>query len=419
MVLDELAQVVYAPAKGFKKIIENPKYLGAFVVLVLFIALVVGFEFVQFSKIYVENTVPEVGQMQSFLNSTVWTSSSKVALKDNFADPFNYSIFVAALNGKYSMFGNSSLEMDASSTNNIVASLSNQFNVDCNAPSGYQNLSLTLKQVTPLVAPQKATLTLYSINETNFYVYDFTSYLSSRSAIGVWNNLTIPLGPSASSWTRTGSPSWGNVTALQLSLTYPTDSNITLRIGALFFRGQYQTPVQSASLGLLEQFLPSWAFWFILAWLVLTGVIYLFFYGLKTTRVWKPIFVGTGFALVVMVIRQAVDLIAAATLPVLHYPYDVTLGVRFNFFGATTYSGIASSLTTQSQAILKSINAATAGFGDVVLVLFVISYLWLIALCTTMIGTLKPEFSITKRFTIALLSVGATLLLVLLLVGFA
>ena len=419
MILDELAQVVYAPAKAFKKIIENPKYLSAFVVLVLFIALAVGFEFVQFSKIYVENTVPEVGDLQSFLNSTVWTSTSKVTLSNNFADPFNYSIFVAALNGYYSMFGNSSLEMDANNTNSITASISNQFNVKCIAPSGYQNLSLTLKQVEPSAAPQNATLTLYSLNQANFYTYDLTSSLSSVSTVGVWNNLTIPLGPNASGWTRTGSASWGNITALQLSLTYPADSNITIRIGALFFRGQYQTPVQSGSLGLLEQFLPSWAFWFILAWFVLTGMIYLFFYGLKTTRVWKPIFIASSLALFVMAIRQAVDLVAAATLPVLYYPYDVTLGVRFNFFGATIYSGVASSLTTQSQAILKSINAATAGFGEVVLALFVISYLWLVALCTIMIGTLKPEFSVTKRFTIAVISVGVTLLLVLLLVGFA
>jgi hypothetical protein len=419
LLLDELAQVVYAPAKAFKKIVENPKYVTAFLVLVLFIAFAVGFEFVQFSKIYVENTVPEVGSLQNFLNSTVWTASSKVALSNNFADPFNYSIFVAALSGYYSMFGNSSLEMDANNTNSITASLSNQFRVDCGAPSGYQNLSLTLKQVKPSVAPQNATLTLYSFSETNFYTYDLTSSLSSLSTIGVWNNLTIPLGPNASGWAKTGSASWGNITALQLSLTYPTNSNITLRVGALFFRGQYQTPVQSGSLGLLEQFLPSWAFWFILAWFVLTGMIYLFFYGLKTTRVWKPIFIATSLALFVMVIRQAVNLVAAAALPVLYYPYDVTLGVRFNIFGATTYSGAASSLTTQSQAILKSINSATAGFGDVVLVLFAISYLWLVALCTIMVGTLKPEFSVAKRFTIALVSVGVTLLLVLLLVGFA
>ncbi len=49
-------QVIYAPAKAFKKIIENPKYLGALLVLILFVGLAMGFEFVQFSKIYTENT---------------------------------------------------------------------------------------------------------------------------------------------------------------------------------------------------------------------------------------------------------------------------------------------------------------------------------------------------------------------------
>ncbi len=418
MILDDLAQVVYAPAKAFKRIIESPKYLGVILVLVLFVGLIVGFEFVQFSKIYIENTSPEVGNLQSYVNSTIWTNSSNVALSDSFSDPFNYSIFVAALGGNYSLFGNSSLEMDALNTNTITAALDNVFNVDCNSPSGFQNLSMTIKQVAPSVSPKSATLTLYSLSNTDFYSYDLTSSLSNTAQIGTWNNLTIPLGSQASGWTSTGSPSWGNVTALQLSLTYPANSNITLRIGALFFRGQYQTPVQSGSLGLIEQFLPTWAFWFILAWFILTATIYLIFYALKTTRVWKPIFVATGFALVVMVIRAAVNLVAAATLPTLYYPYDVTLGVRFNFFGATTYSGMISSLTTQSQAILNSINAATAGFENVLLVMFVISYVWLVALSTIVVGTLKPEFSSSKKITISLLSVGVMVFLLLLLVGY-
>jgi len=373
---------------------------------------------VQFSKIYIENTSPEVGNLQSYVNSTIWTNSSNVALSDSFSDPFNYSIFVAALGGNYSLFGNSSLEMDALNTNTITAALDNVFNVDCNSPSGFQNLSMTIKQVAPSVSPKSATLTLYSLSNTDFYSYDLTSSLSNTAQIGTWNNLTIPLGSQASGWTSTGSPSWGNVTALQLSLTYPANSNITLRIGALFFRGQYQTPVQSGSLGLIEQFLPTWAFWFILAWFILTATIYLIFYALKTTRVWKPIFVATGFALIVMVIRAAVNLVAAATLPTLYYPYDVTLGVRFNFFGATTYSGMISSLTTQSQAILNSINAATAGFENVLLVMFVISYVWLVALSTIVVGTLKPEFSSSKKITISLLSVGVMVFLLLLLVGY-
>lgn len=415
MILDDLAQVVYAPTKAFKKIIENPKYLGAILVLVLFIGLIVGYEFVQFSKIEVENTNPEVGSLQTYLNSTVWTSSSNLNLTNNFSDFFNYSIFVAALATNYSMFGNSSLEMDAVNSNSVTATLSNVFDVDCGS-SGFQNLSMTIKQVEPsLTLPQSATLTLYSVNDTDFYTYNL---LPSYADIGSWDNLTIPLGPDASGWSSTGSPSWGNITALQLGFTFPSDSNITLRLGALFFRGEYQTPVQTGSLGLLEQFLPTWAFWYILAWFVLTGVIYIFFYALKTTRVWKPIFVAAGYALIVMVIRAVVDLVAAATLPVLYYPYDVTLGVKFNLFGATTYAGTASSLTAQSQAMLNSINSATAGFEYVLLVVWAISYVWLGFLGSIIVGTLKPEFSQPKRIAISLVSVGVTLLLLLLLVGY-
>lgn len=414
MILNDLAEVIYAPIKAFKKIVENPKYLGAILVLILFVGLAMGFEFVQFSKIYTENTVPAVGQQQDFLNSTSWSSNGH--LSDNFADPFNYSIFVAALDANYSLFGNSSLEMDAIHTNNITAALGNVFNVDCNAPSGFQNLSLTMKQVAPSSPPQSASLTLYSINDTSFYTYDLSSSLKT-AAVDVWNNLTISLGDQASGWTPTGTPSWGNITALQLSLTYPANSNVTMRIGALFFRGQYNTPVQTDSLGLVEQFLSSYGFEFILMWFVLTGIIYLFFYGLKTAHVWKPLFVATGFALIVMAIRALINILAAATLPTLYYPYDITLGVRFNFFGATAYAGAASSLTTQSQAVLSSINAATAGFGTVVFIMFIISYVWLGALSTIIVGALKPEFSMTKRITIAAVAVAATVFLSLLLVG--
>ena len=414
MILNDLAEVIYAPTKAFKKIVENPKYIGAILVLILFVGLAMGFEFVQFSKIYTENTIPAVGQQQDFINSTSWSSNGH--LSDNFADPFNYSIFVAALDANYSLFGNSSLEMDAIHTNNITAALGNVFNVDCNAPSGFQNLSLTMKQVAPSSSPQSASLTLYSINDTSFYTYDLTSSLSTAT-VDMWNNLTISLGSKASGWTTIGTPSWGNITALQLSLTYPANSNVTIRIGALFFRGQYNTPVQTDSLGLVEQFLSSYGFEFVLMWFVLTGIIYLFFYGLKTAHVWKPLFVATGFALIVMAIRALINILAAATLPTLYYPYDITLGVRFNFFGATAYAGGASSLTTQSQAVLSSINAATAGFGTVVFIMFVVSYVWLFALSTIIVGALKPEFSLTKRITIAAVAVLATFFLSLLLVG--
>jgi hypothetical protein len=423
LILDDILKVVYAPVNAFKKIIENPKYLGALIILLLFIGVQIGYEYVQFSKTYTENTSPTIDQLPTFINATLWSSTSNVALTNNFADPFNYSIYVAALgttptdpNGYYSIFGNSSLQMSA--TNTITAALSNVFNVDCSAPSGFQNLSMTIKQVQPAVAPQNATLNLYSLNDSNYYQYDLTSTLSNMTANGVWNNYTIGVGSSAPAWTSNGSPSWGNVTALQLTLNYPASSNITLRIGALFFRGQYQTPTQYNATGLMLQFLQAFSLQFILGWFLLTGLIYLFFKGLKSSVLWKPLFVALAFALFVLVIRALVNLVAAATLPTLYYPFDLSLGVRFDSYGAIFYPPEAiGTLTAQSQAIFNSINSATAAFRFVTSAVFVVGYVWLGALGTVIVGTLKPEFSMIKRIVVSAVSIAITLLLLLLLVG--
>jgi hypothetical protein len=424
LILDDIPQVIYAPVKVFKKIIENPKYLGALIILLLFIGIQIGYEYVQFSKTYTENTSPTVDNLPTFINATLWQSSSNVHLNNNYNDFFNYSIYVAALgttptnpNGYYSLFGNSSLEMDATNTNNITAALSNVFNVDCSSP-GFQNLSMTIKQVQPTVAPQSATLTLYSVSDSNSYQYDLTSSLSNTAEIGLWNNLTIPVGPTAQGWTSSGSPSWGNVTALQLTFNYPASSNITIRIGALFFRGQYQTPIQYNSTDLILQFVQAFSLQCILGWFLITGFLYLFFKGLKSSVLWKPLFVALGFALFVLVIRALVNLAAAATLPTLYYPFDLSLGVRFDSYGAIYYpSQAVGALSTQSQAIFNSINSATAGFRDTVFAMFAISYIWLGGLCTIIVGTLKPEFSMMKKIAISAVSIGVTILLLLLLVG--
>ncbi|MGD0643294.1 MAG: hypothetical protein ABSA75_00120 [Candidatus Bathyarchaeia archaeon] len=426
MIIDDIPQVVYAPLKVFKKIIENPKYLGALIILLLFVGIQVGYEYAQFSKIYTENTSPTVNLLSNYTNATLWTNSSSIALSNNYDDFFNYSVYVAALGtttanpqGFYSLFGNSSLEIDAVNTNSVSATLNNTFNVDCGT-SGFQNLSITIKMVQPQIAPQSAALTLYSFNDSNFYTYELTSSLSNATAIGLWNNLTIPLGPVASGWTRSGAPNWGNVTALKLDFTYPTNSNITIHIGALFFRGQYETPIQYNNYGLLLQFLQVFSLQFILGWLLIAGLIYLMFKALKTNATWKPLFIALGFALFVMVIRALVNLVAALTLPNLYYPFDLSLGLRSDTYGAWYYpQGVAGTLSVQSQAILNSITAATAAFRFVTSAIFVVAYVWLGVLCTIIIGTLKPEFSMMKRLAISAVSIVATILLLLLLIGIA
>ena len=431
MILNDIVEVIYAPAKAFKKIIANPKYLGAVIILLLFMAFSIGYEYAQFNQTYTENTSPTIDKLSQYTNATLWSANPGAAVNNNYVDYYNYSVYVASLgyaatdpHAYYNIFSNytndvgpSSLEFDSINANSISANISNTLIADC-ASGGFENLSMALKLVAPQSAPQSATVTLY-FGQSNSYSYDLTSTLSNPSEINLWQNITLPIGPSAQGWTATGTPSWGNVTTLKLDFTYPTSSNITLRVGALFFHAQYQTPIQYNSTGLLLQFLQLFALQFILGWFIVTGIIYIFFKGLKVEGVtWKPILIGMGFAMFVMVIRELVNLVAALTLPPLYYPFDVSLGVRFDSFGTVYFPPeAASALSASSQTAVNNLASLTSGFRFVVSAMFFVSYVWLGGLCTIVIGTLKPEFSWTKRVIISAVSVAVTVLLLLLLLG--
>jgi hypothetical protein len=455
LIIDDILKVIYAPQKVFKTIVANPKYLGALIVLILFIGVQVGYEYSQFSKTYTEQTTPTIDQLSTFTNATltgigsdntttVWRSSSNVALTDNFTDYFNYSIFVAGFGlptdnpaAYFSLFGNSSLEMSANNTNTLIAALDaesalrslndslvaqkltplSSLTVDCSA-NAFQNLSITLKQVHPQVAPQSAALTLYSLNDSNYYQYDLTPQLSSTSTIGQWNNLTITLGPNATGWTPSGNPTWSNITSLKLDFTYPSSSNISIQIGALFFHGEYLTPIQYNSTGILLQFLQLFSLQFIFAWFIMTGIIFLICKGLKASVTWKPLFIGLGMAMFVMVIRGLVNLGATFTMPTVYYPFDLSLGVRFDPYAALYFPQEAlRTLPAASTAIFNNIDAATATFRTLVSGMFIVSYVWLGALGVIVIGELKPEFSMIKRIVLSAVSLAIVVLLLTFLVG--
>jgi len=445
LVLNDIAEVLYDPVKAFKRILENPKYLGSIIVIVLFVALMAAYWAGEFSKVNTENTSPVIGYLPAFTNSTFWNSASGINVGNNYVDYFNYSIYDAEFGSPSSSssyinlftnytsdIGPSSLEINATNTNDAMASLNiasalNSINtltqtnstvsyVDCSSPSGFQNISISIEQVSPPTAPQSAILTLYS-SDSNFYSYDLTSLLSNETT-NSWNNLTIGVGPNSQGWTSSGAPSWNNITSLKLDFSYPTGSNITINIGALFFRGQYVNRLQSFGSTFLIAIGETFPLQILFTWFILAGVMYLFFKGLKANVVWKPIFVGVSFALVVMVVRGVVNSIATLTMPAIYVPYDVAPGITLSILGLLSYptSAIAT-LTTTSQAAITTMNSAIAALGIITLLMFVISYIWLGALCTVIIGTLKPEFSMIKRVMISAVSVGVTILLLLLLVG--
>ena len=99
--LQDILQVIIAPNKAFKQIVTNPKYLGALIILLLFIGVQIGYEYVQFSRTYTEQTFPViffngpdlVNELPTYTNSSSWTGGSNVNLTDS-NDYFNYSIYL-------------------------------------------------------------------------------------------------------------------------------------------------------------------------------------------------------------------------------------------------------------------------------------------------------------------------------------
>jgi hypothetical protein len=424
LIIDDILKVIYAPTKVFKEIVANPKYLGALIILLLFVGLEVGYEYSQFSRTYTEQTSPTIDQLASFTNATVWRSSSNVVLSNDFVDYLNYSVYVAGFglpptdpNAYYQLFGNSSLQISANNSNSIIVALDNTSNVDCGT-NGFHNLSMVMKIDQPQYAAQKASLALYSFGETDLYSYDLTSSISDTSLVGQWINLTIPLGPNTSGWSTSGNPTWNNITSLVLDFSYPSDSNVTINIGALFFSGQYLTPIQYNSTGILLQFLQLFSLQFIFAWFILAGIIYLLCKGLKSSVVWKPLFVAIGFAMFVLVVRALVNLAATLTLPTVYYPFDLSLGVRFDPYAALYYpSETLNTLSSQSHSIYNSIDSATLPFRSIVSGMFLVSYVWLGATVTVVIGALKQEFSLVKRIALSAVSIAIVILLLIFLVG--
>ncbi len=415
MFASDILKMLYSPRKVLKTIVENPKYWGAFLVLLLFIGLQVAFQYAQYSKNYFELTYPDFGTTSEWnSNATLWTPAAGVNISNNYDDYVNYTIYLGSpYYAYYSVFGNSSLQFDATDSNHLSMSIQNG-TVDC-GPSGFRNLTMAIKLVQPQTAPEKATLTLYCSNSSdNYFQYDLTSDFAAPSA-DAWTNITIPVGPDASAWHSTGSTDWSGVTSVSLDFTFANSSNITVRVGDLFFRGLYRTATESNSGTVIFNGLYLYASQFIFEWLLLSAIMYILIKVFKGNLTWKPLFTATGFALAVLVVRSLIYLAATATLPNVYYPYDLAVGVSNFPFGTLTYPGNAVSLlSAQAQASYNHIADVTLVFQSITEFATAITYAWLGALCAMIIQVLVPEFSFGKRVSIVIASLLVTLLLLLL-----
>lgn len=389
MVVNDILRVLYAPQKAFKKIIQEPKYLGALIVLIVFVAAQTGFYYSQYSKIYGEQTSPTGDQLATWTeNSTLWTGSSGVDITNNYEDRMNSTAY-----------GNSSLQFALSNSNNMSMALGSFDSVDCSL-KGFENLSMRIKIVEPQSLPKRATLNLYSLNTSDFFQYDLTTDFAN-SAAGVWSNITIPVG--SGSWLNNGNPQWENITGLRIDFVFPANSNITIRITGLFFRGIYQTQIQVDSTGFLINVLQIVFTQSLFQWLILTGLLYIIIKGLKGVVTWKPLFVAVGIALIVMAIQSIINAAAFSTVPSIYVPVE--------YF----------TIPAEAKLIEDTVMTATATYSLIALAFQLVTYVWIVALnaiitrtATASVGeapAVSQQFSWMKSLLVSAASLSLRLLI--------
>jgi hypothetical protein len=379
-------KVIYAPRKAFKEIIEKPRYLGPILVIVLFVLANTGSVYTLVAKTRVEQTLPAPKPLDSGLyfldawteNSSLWTSTSGVTIKDNYDDYVN---------------GNESIEFLAFNTSQISVQLSDIEPVDCSGSNGYNELSFRVKWTSPADRPENTTIHLFSTNSSDYFYYNLTQTLMDiRATNNTWNNLTVPL--ATSDWLRSDSGAdWGNITGLQLELAWPYTTNVTLLLDGLFFRGVFKSPIETSALRYVTDYSLVSFMQFVVQWVVLGLLIYLMTRAFHAKTTWKPLLILVGFALITLVVQAIVNTIAYATSPTINYTLE-SLG------DVSGESQVAKSKLSQDTLLLSQITGYT----------MIAVIIWTVALCALATRSVT-EFSWSKSLLIATVAYFVTVLI--------
>ena len=379
MFATDILKVIYAPHKAFKGIIQNPKYFGPTLIVILFIAASMGSTYAAISKTCIEKTLPDGKLLDEWTeNRTLWTSNAGITESND------------GMNGSY--YGNKSIAFSITNNTEVWAQLKDIGPVNCSGPDGYSKLSFRIKWTNPEVKPANATIQLLSTISSEYFSYNLTGALPNFT-YNVWNNLTLPL--ISDGWSNSSSAaSWDNITGLKLDFAWVDSSNITLVVDGVFFRGNFNSLLESAA----TAFLVNYAFMaftqILLVWVILTGLIYLMGRGLGGSVLWKPVLIVIGFTLVPMVIQSLVNTAAYLSSPTVHYPLELIGGVSGE-------SDIAFNAILEQTWLTSQIMRYTQ----------VAVYVWTIALCSLAVRVLTG-FGWAKSFLI-----GAAAYLITLLAG--
>jgi len=384
--LKNIFKVIYAPHKAFNEIVQNPKYIGPILIMILFTVANMGYIYALIAKTYAEQTLPTAEQLDTWTeNATLWIGAPGVIIKENFVD---------YINGTY--YGNRSIEFSIVNSKHISMQLNDIGPVNCSGQDGYKNLYLRIKRTSPEDTPGNVTVYLFSATSSDYFYYNLTEKFSN-STRNIWNNLTIYF--DSPIWDNSTNANWGDIRGLKLEFGWLTDSNITLLVDGLFFGGVFKSPLENVTNYMINYSIIS-VMQFVIKWVFLGGLLYIMTKAFRAKTVWRPLLILAGFALITMFVQSVITAATFSTLPTLYYRFELLGGV--NGESENAYNEILNNTWLVSQI---------SGYIQIAV------HFWTITLCA--IAThLLAEFSWSKSFLIATVAYFATIIAQSFILGF-
>jgi len=287
-------KVIYSPFKAFKEIIQNPKYVGPILIMILFALASIGSEYARASKLYVQQTLPNT--LDSYNpdpwteNCTMWSSNAEITC-----------------NNDDCLLGHKSIQFNITNNDAIWMELSNIGQINCSSPDGYKNLSFCIKWINPTAdPPQNASLYLFSVGTTDFFYCDLAEFIN-QTENGKWNNFTIPLGLDAEQWVNSSAQTaWDNVTGLKLDLIWAqsTGSNLTILVDKVYFQsGNFEPLINSMSSTIVFSAVSA-VTTFSIYWMLSGVAVFMAGKLFKIKAEFKVFLIIVGYALIAMVVMQ-------------------------------------------------------------------------------------------------------------------
>jgi hypothetical protein len=309
MSMREVFRVLYAPHKAFKEIIQKPGYKGPLIIMLLFVLSFSGFYYVFSTRIYYDQTAPELNDLDKWTeNASLWISEG-ARISNNTLDYI-----------KGNCYGNKSIQFDLENSTQICMELKIPESLDCVEPNNYTSLSFRIKIVKP---SQPANMKIYLFSEKNDKKYFFYSLDSNEVKTGFWNNKTIPL----NAFKEVNGANWHNITSIKIELTWPNVNDITVLIDGVFFHGYYKSLLEMSGGAIVANSVISGFMQFTIQWAILGIVLYLFSRLFRAQPVFKTILSISGFVLITFFIQNLILIGVILAYPKIHISLETLGGV--------------------------------------------------------------------------------------------